>query len=148
MTVSGRSGLTKAYTSVLSAVGSLEICGASRCDDMVTPYGGLAGGSDQVLHEGRVTVGDLSFAEVEADVAGRGVGDVGDDRTAEPERSDSAPLAAPDAAGASLEAQPASPESPGTDAMTPRVAAPRVPLRRNDRRLSGFPIRGQCSRPG
>jgi hypothetical protein len=28
------SGLTNAYTSVLSATGSLEISGASRCDDI------------------------------------------------------------------------------------------------------------------
>src|SRR5579862_751246 len=34
VTVSGRSGLTNAYRSVLSATGSLEISGASRCDDM------------------------------------------------------------------------------------------------------------------
>src|SRR5215472_19309153 len=34
VTVLGRSGLTKAYTSVLSATGSLEISGASRWDDM------------------------------------------------------------------------------------------------------------------
>jgi hypothetical protein len=34
VTVDGRSGLTNAYTSVLSATGSLEISGASRCDDM------------------------------------------------------------------------------------------------------------------
>src|SRR5262249_58261136 len=34
VTVSGRSGLTNAYTSVLSATGSLSVCGASRCDDI------------------------------------------------------------------------------------------------------------------
>src|ERR1700745_464649 len=34
VTVSGASGLTNAYTSVLSATGSFEISGASRCDDM------------------------------------------------------------------------------------------------------------------
>ena len=34
VTVSGTSGLTNAYTSVLSATGSLEIWGASRWDDM------------------------------------------------------------------------------------------------------------------
>src|ERR1700722_4553758 len=34
VTVPGLSGLTNAYTSVLSATGSLEISGASRCDDM------------------------------------------------------------------------------------------------------------------
>src|SRR5215469_14956413 len=34
VTVSGLSGLTKAYRSVLSATGSLAISGASRCDDM------------------------------------------------------------------------------------------------------------------
>ena len=38
VTVSGRSGLTNAYVSVLSATGSLEISGASRCDDMVPPH--------------------------------------------------------------------------------------------------------------
>src|SRR5271166_329955 len=35
VTVSGLSGLTNAYTSVLSATGSLLISGASRCDDML-----------------------------------------------------------------------------------------------------------------
>src|ERR1700749_1838768 len=34
VTLSGWSGLTNAYTSVLSATGSFEISGASRCDDM------------------------------------------------------------------------------------------------------------------
>src|SRR5437899_11336232 len=34
VTVSGRSGLTNAYRSVVSATGSLEISGASRCDDI------------------------------------------------------------------------------------------------------------------
>src|SRR5580704_1203856 len=34
VTVSGLSGLTNAYTSVLSATGSLDVSGASRCDDM------------------------------------------------------------------------------------------------------------------
>ena len=35
VTVSGLSGLVKAYRSVLSATGSLEISGASRWEDMV-----------------------------------------------------------------------------------------------------------------
>src|SRR5579875_2660949 len=34
VTVSGLSGLTNAYTSVLSATGSFAISGASRCDDI------------------------------------------------------------------------------------------------------------------
>src|SRR5215470_1153258 len=34
VTVFGRSGLTNAYTSVLSATGSLAVSGASRCDDI------------------------------------------------------------------------------------------------------------------
>src|SRR5580658_6714042 len=34
VTVLGESGLTNAYTSVLSATGSLDVSGASRCDDM------------------------------------------------------------------------------------------------------------------
>src|ERR1700722_20530665 len=38
VTVSGLSGLTNAYTSVLSATGSLEISGASRCDDIDLPH--------------------------------------------------------------------------------------------------------------
>src|ERR1700733_8464612 len=38
VTVSGLSGLTNAYTSVLSATGSLEISGASRCDDIQLPH--------------------------------------------------------------------------------------------------------------
>src|SRR5580704_29710 len=38
VTVSGLSGLTNAYTSVLSATGSLEISGASRCDDIYLPH--------------------------------------------------------------------------------------------------------------
>jgi hypothetical protein len=32
------SGLTNAYTSVLSATGSLAISGASRCDDIRLPH--------------------------------------------------------------------------------------------------------------
>src|SRR5580698_4020408 len=38
VTVPGLSGLTNAYTSVLSATGSLEISGASRCDDIYLPH--------------------------------------------------------------------------------------------------------------
>src|SRR6185437_14866708 len=38
VTVSGLSGLTNAYTSVLSATGSLAISGASRCEDMRLPH--------------------------------------------------------------------------------------------------------------
>src|SRR5580700_4424549 len=38
VTVVGLSGLTNAYTSVLSATGSLEISGASRCDDIYLPH--------------------------------------------------------------------------------------------------------------
>src|SRR6185312_16850734 len=38
VTVRGLSGLTNAYTSVLSAEGSLEISGASRCEDMAEPF--------------------------------------------------------------------------------------------------------------
>src|SRR3712207_1876510 len=39
VTVSRRSGLTKAYTSVLSACGSVLINGASRCDEARAWYG-------------------------------------------------------------------------------------------------------------
>src|SRR5207248_8685335 len=38
VTVFGLSGLTKAYRSVLSATGSLAMAGASRCDDMGSPF--------------------------------------------------------------------------------------------------------------
>src|SRR6478736_7884480 len=38
VTVPGLSGLTNAYTSVLSATGSLAISGASRCEDMRLPH--------------------------------------------------------------------------------------------------------------
>src|SRR3974390_427309 len=49
VTVSGASGLTNAYTSVLSATGSLEISGASRCDDMNEPHCVLCESSERQM---------------------------------------------------------------------------------------------------
>src|SRR3954451_25228955 len=43
VTVSGSSGLTKAYRSEESATGSLLISGASRCDDIGKPLSALDG---------------------------------------------------------------------------------------------------------
>src|SRR2546427_11763677 len=60
VTVSGLSGLTNAYTSVLSATGSLLISGASLCDDIQGPpleRSWSAGGVEQALDEHRVSVG-------------------------------------------------------------------------------------------
>src|SRR5215471_10589292 len=59
VTVSGRSGLTNAYTSVLSATGSLLISGASRCEDISEVLLGsvLRGGLQQPLDELWVVVG-------------------------------------------------------------------------------------------
>src|ERR1700733_8850999 len=77
VTVSGLSGLTNAYTSVLSATGSLEISGASRCDDMRLPHrnrSGQPGGQRGVVNLGPAGAGeDLQLARA-------GVAEVHDDR--------------------------------------------------------------------
>src|SRR5262245_13454455 len=79
VTVSGLSGLTKAYTSVLSATGSFEISGASRCDDIVVSSS-VAGGARQASYEVGVVVRDFLGADHDRDVAGGGVSDVHDQR--------------------------------------------------------------------
>src|SRR3982751_2466741 len=78
VTVSGWSGLTKAYRSELSATGSLLISGASRCDDM----SGLPGGFEQA--RGQLLVGDglQRVAREEVDGALLGVADRDDERRA------------------------------------------------------------------
>src|SRR3954451_18197665 len=57
VTVSGSSGLTKAYRSEESATGSLLISGASRCEDIGKPLSALDGfeqaGSELLVGQGR-----------------------------------------------------------------------------------------------
>src|SRR5882762_6618990 len=67
VTVSGWSGLTNAYTSVLSATGSFEISGASRCEDMVPPSTDRAGepGSEFAVGDQ-----DLTMADHDCELAG------------------------------------------------------------------------------
>src|SRR3954469_25090663 len=95
VTESGRSGLTNAYRSVLSATGSLEISGASRWDDMAHLTGagartgqgrregcGIRGPSGDGAHEltGDARVADRHFAmaDVQGDLARAGVDHVCD----------------------------------------------------------------------
>src|SRR5580700_6793368 len=85
VTVSGSSGLTNAYRSVLSATGSLEISGASRWDDMAqitrrVRWIASAGGGGQLLSKLRALDGDLLGAEIDGEGAGLGVQQVGEDR--------------------------------------------------------------------
>src|SRR3954466_14787484 len=58
VTVSGSSGLTKAYRSEESATGSLLISGASRCEDIGKPLSALDGfeqaGSELLVGQGRL----------------------------------------------------------------------------------------------
>src|ERR1700693_478222 len=77
--VSGRSGLTNAYRSVLSATGSFEMPGASRWDDMSCLRRRLSGDAKEARDEGRIVVDDLRPADEDRDLAGRGIADVGDD---------------------------------------------------------------------
>src|SRR5438477_448816 len=76
-------GSTNAYRSVLSATGSLEISGASRCDDIDSLLRDGAETSD----EGRVSTDHLAVADHHDDLAARGIGHVGDDRGSEILRS-------------------------------------------------------------
>src|SRR5262245_8531703 len=81
VTVSGRSGLTKAYTSVESATGSFEISGASRCDDMaalLSAHVGGVGGADDTGDEGAVVDDHLGGAVVDRDLAAISVPDAED----------------------------------------------------------------------
>src|SRR5215813_8556852 len=82
VTVLGASGLTKAYVSVESATGSLEISGASRCDDMTTSSPGLGGvgGAHHTRDELLVLHDDLLGALHDRDVAGGSVTNMEDDR--------------------------------------------------------------------
>src|ERR1700734_263625 len=74
VTVSGWSGLTNAYTSVLSATGSLEISGASRCDDIALPP--LPGGAGDPGGQVTVAYPGLGGTGEQLDVAGPQVADV------------------------------------------------------------------------
>src|SRR5437660_3146640 len=86
VTVPGLSGLTKAYRSVLSATGSLEISGASRWDDisasqsLVTPrmagQAGSAAGANQPCRKFFVANADVSGAAEHVHLAGGGVTNV------------------------------------------------------------------------
>src|SRR6266508_2001190 len=74
VTFVGSLGSTKAYTSVLSATGSLEISGASRCDDIAS----LLRDGDEARDEPGVAARDLSCTDHDDDLALAGVPDVGD----------------------------------------------------------------------
>src|SRR5580704_2132015 len=90
VTVSGLSGLTNAYTSVLSATGSLEISGASRCDDIQLPHWlrwgddsgprGSAGGAGDPGGQVLVAQPGLTGPGEHLDVPRPGVADVHHDR--------------------------------------------------------------------
>src|SRR5215470_14726931 len=88
VTVSGRSGLTNAYTSVESATGSLVISGASRCDDIpnLTAIVGvrrLLGHLEvpqQLPDEGGVAEPDLAVAGEDVHLAVGGVREVHHER--------------------------------------------------------------------
>src|SRR5581483_3220471 len=87
VTVSGLSGLTKAYTPVLSAAGSLEIAGASRWDDMswftflqcVATWLTLLRGRHEAPDQLAVADDDLACADEECDLAGLAIAHVRDD---------------------------------------------------------------------
>src|SRR2546425_771872 len=84
VTVSGCSGLTKAYVSVLSATGSFEISGASRWDDMrfLLSDGGLrlVRGAGDAAHQVGVVDRDLLAAGHDGELAAARIADVGDER--------------------------------------------------------------------
>src|SRR5262252_4652483 len=90
VTLSGRSGLTNAYTSVLSATGSFEISGASRCEDMADLSGRGEGPGDSGDARGEVVVvhDDLLLADHDGDLSGVGVADVRDQRLGVPTARD------------------------------------------------------------
>src|SRR5215218_4628263 len=96
VTESGRSGLTNAYRSVLSATGSFEISGASRWDDMAHLTGAGArtveagnawrgkaaasgNGAYELAGDARVLDGQFPVAHVHGDLARVGVDHMGDD---------------------------------------------------------------------
>src|SRR6266508_6714887 len=84
VTFVGSLGSTKAYTSVLSATGSLEISGASRCDDIAS----LLRDRDEPGDEPGVAANDLVCADHDDDLALPRVADIGDQRRgAAPDRT-------------------------------------------------------------
>src|SRR6516225_4215100 len=82
VTMLGLSGLTNAYRSVLSATGSLAISGASRWEDIT--YLALGERSvacvEQSVCEARIAEHDFLRSREQADLAGREVANMGDDR--------------------------------------------------------------------
>src|ERR1700694_3081945 len=88
VTVSGLSGLTNAYVSVLSATGSLLISGASRCDDMATPLVlsrsclWSASPVEQPLHQHGISVCRLARPVHHGHLTAPGVANVRHDRLA------------------------------------------------------------------
>src|SRR5690349_2437251 len=79
VTVLARSGLTKAYVSVLSATGSLLMAGASRWVDIsLTPCS--AGRVDDSAHQRLVLDRDLALTDDDGELAAAGVAHVGDHR--------------------------------------------------------------------
>ena len=83
VTVSGLSGLTNAYTSVLSATGSLLISGASRWDDIYLASSRLLARRlrclEQSLHQRTILVGRLARPVQHGHLTAPGVADVDDD---------------------------------------------------------------------
>src|SRR5262245_17013520 len=90
VTVFGRSGLTNAYRSVLSATGSFEMPGASRCDDMGDPplclgvrrvrERSAVGGADDPSCEVGVAMHDLLVPDHQPHLAARALAHVREDR--------------------------------------------------------------------
>src|ERR1700754_3466671 len=72
-------GVTNAYVSVLSATGSFEMAGASRCDDISRFLSACA--AQHAGHERLVGEPDLTLAEEDLDLSGGGVGDLDQHRT-------------------------------------------------------------------
>src|ERR1700761_4571103 len=91
VTVPSFSGLTKAYRSVLSATGSWEIAGASRCDDISSPRGSWSAqrcatwrspslrGPHELLGQVDVDVADCLVADEDGNFPRLCIVDVGDD---------------------------------------------------------------------
>src|SRR5207249_10043372 len=81
VTVSGLSGLRNAYTSALSATGSLLISGASRCEDIVvTSLCARRRCLEQSPRQRTVAVGRLARARDHGHLAARGVAHVSEHR--------------------------------------------------------------------
>src|SRR4051812_38896221 len=90
VTVSGASELTKAYTSVLSADGSFEISGASRCDDISGPsaLGRAREGTRQASDQSLVLDHDFVSLDHQCHLAFADVVDVGGHRPMRTGRQD------------------------------------------------------------